>query len=280
MIDEKPQLSDAGDAAGLPPPLPDRTAVGGPIYRASDVERYLKASAARLRALEAEVMAYREMDALFMQQGPEVEALNETVTQGAAAYAEARRAIVALEAERDRLQALVSGLPPTFAAGLIERLQVQAREMSVLLSDAGLDAYQAREANCCPEDMGFDEVIKHLRAQLAELETERAALLPQWQPIESPPPTAQTVIFSDGYNVVSGYFAATDRKPRWEDPSLRLAGYEPTHWLDPRRLPRVPDDAVLAAGRSARPQLLENTEDTRGEKGVGSPPAGSTAPAD
>lgn len=81
-------------------------------------------------------------------------------------------------------------------------------------------------------------VLAVAREVLAALQ-EAPAPAPAWQPIANPPETAETVLLSNGFNVGSGFFAATDRKPRWHNSALRDFGLEPTHW---QPLPPPPDN--------------------------------------
>lgn len=59
-----------------------------------------------------------------------------------------------------------------------------------------------------------------------------------WRPIDQPPDTAQTVLLTNGYNVSSGYFAATDRTPRWHDPVMQHYSDLAIAWMPP---PAPPD---------------------------------------
>src|SRR5262245_42126840 len=50
------------------------------------------------------------------------------------------------------------------------------------VANGALVDYQEREARCCPEDVGFDELIATLRADLAALRSDREGLQQQgWQ---------------------------------------------------------------------------------------------------
>lgn len=97
---------------------------------------------------------------------------------------------------------------------------------------------QIRQERVIDMSRNYDCTCGLVDAQLAALDVEALlAGLPvpeptqEWQSIDNPPPTAQTVLLSNGYNVSSGYFADTDRKPRWHDASMTDYGLPATVWM-------------------------------------------------